>query len=160
VPIRVIRRKDTGSLSLDGHVNVQRIRRCAQSDDPKLANEEAAALEAELLRTAWHGERRGARSLAAGPPVASAGEPPPRMAVRQYLELSGGRVRVFLSSGEFVFAFFLLSSAVKFAVRLGLSAQRVDVPAIAEDPGGDPGRGAGRRTGQDRRRQHRPRVPF
>jgi len=49
----------------------------------------------------------------------------------------------------------------------GLSAQRVDVPAIAEDPGGDPGRGAGRRTGQacpgprsgDRRRQNRPRVP-
>ena len=65
MPIRVIRRKDTGSLSLDGHVNGQRIRRRAQSDDPKLASEEAAALEAELLRTAWHGERRGARSLAA-----------------------------------------------------------------------------------------------
>jgi hypothetical protein len=65
VPIRVIRRKDTGSLSLDSHVNGQRIRRRAQSDAPKLASEEAAALEAELLRTAWHGGRRGARSLAA-----------------------------------------------------------------------------------------------
>jgi hypothetical protein len=46
--------------------------------------------------------------------------------------------------------------------------QRVDVSPIAEDPGGDSGRGSGRRTGQacpgprsgDRRRQHRPRVPF
>jgi hypothetical protein len=38
--------------------------------------------------------------------------------------------------------------------------QRADVSPIAEDPGGDPGRGAGRRTGQDRRRQHRPRVQF
>ena len=43
---------------------------------------------------------------------------------------------------------------------LGLSAQRVDVSPIAENPGGDPGRGAGRRTGQDRRRLHRPRVRF
>ena len=45
-------------------------------------------------------------------------------------------------------------------VGLGLSAQRVDLSPIAEDPGGNPGRGAGRRTGQDRRRQHRPRVQF
>jgi NAD(P)-dependent dehydrogenase (short-subunit alcohol dehydrogenase family) len=45
-------------------------------------------------------------------------------------------------------------------VGLGLSAQRVDVSAIVQDPGGDLGRGAGRRTGQDRRRQHRPRVQF
>jgi predicted TIM-barrel fold metal-dependent hydrolase len=53
-------------------------------------------------------------------------------------------------------------------VGLGASAQRVDVSAIAEDPGGDPRGRAGRRTGQacpgprsgDRRRQHRPRVPF
>ncbi len=45
-------------------------------------------------------------------------------------------------------------------VGLGLSAQRVDVSAIAQDPGGDPGRGAGQRTGQDRRRQHRPGVQF
>jgi hypothetical protein len=53
-------------------------------------------------------------------------------------------------------------------VGLRLTAQRVDVSPIAQDPGGDPGRGAGRRTGQacpgrrsgDRRRQHRPRVQF
>jgi hypothetical protein len=35
-----------------------------------------------------------------------------------------------------------------------------DVSRIAEDPGGDPGQGAGGRTGQDRRRLHRPRVQF
>ena len=53
-------------------------------------------------------------------------------------------------------------------VGLGLSAQRVDVSPIAQDPGGDPGGRAGRRAGQacpgprsgDRRRQHRPRVQF
>jgi hypothetical protein len=41
-------------------------------------------------------------------------------------------------------------------VGLGLSGQRVDISPIAQDPG----RGAGRRTGQDRRRQHRQRVQF
>ena len=45
-------------------------------------------------------------------------------------------------------------------VGLGLPAQRIDVSPIAQDPGGHPGRGAGRRAGQDRRRQHRPRVPL
>jgi hypothetical protein len=41
---------------------------------------------------------------------------------------------------------------------LGLSAQRVDLSSIAEDPCGDPGGRARRRISQDRRRQHRPRV--
>jgi len=53
-------------------------------------------------------------------------------------------------------------------VGLGLSAQRVDVSLIAQDPGGNPRGRAGRRAGQacpgprsgDRRRQHRPRVQF
>jgi hypothetical protein len=31
-------------------------------------------------------------------------------------------------------------------------------PQSRKNPGGDPGRGAGRRTGQDRRRQQRPRL--
>jgi integrase len=64
MPIHVIIRKDTGSITLDGYVNERRYRRRAQSDNPKLAKEEAAAWEAEILRTAWHGERRGARSFA------------------------------------------------------------------------------------------------
>ncbi len=61
--LRVIRRKDTGALTIVGTVAGQRIRRRAQSNDRRLAEEEAAAIEAEILRTAWHGERRGARSF-------------------------------------------------------------------------------------------------
>jgi integrase len=62
--LRVVIRPDTGSLTITGTVNGQRIRRRAQGSSPKLAREEAAALEIELLRTGWHGERRGARSFA------------------------------------------------------------------------------------------------
>lgn len=61
--LKVIRRKSTGSLTISGTVAGQRIQRRAQSDNQKLAEEEAAALEAELLRTEWHGARRGARSF-------------------------------------------------------------------------------------------------
>ncbi len=64
MPLRITRRPSTGSLTIVGTVSGQRIRRRAQSDDPRLAREEAAALEAEILRSAWHGERRGARSFA------------------------------------------------------------------------------------------------
>jgi integrase len=62
--LRVVIRPDTGSLTIVGTVNGQRIRRRAQGSSPKLAREEAAALEIELLRTGWHGQRRGARSFA------------------------------------------------------------------------------------------------
>jgi len=64
MPLTVGRRKSTGALTIVGTVAGTRIRRRAQSDDPKLAAEEAAALEADILRTAWHGERRGSRSFA------------------------------------------------------------------------------------------------
>lgn len=47
-----------------GSVGGLRIRRRAQSHDKKLAGEEAAALEAQLLRDAWHGQRRGVRPFA------------------------------------------------------------------------------------------------
>jgi integrase len=63
MPLTVTRRKSTGALTISGSVAGQRLRRRAQSDNPKLAAEEAAALEAEILRTAWHGERRGSRSF-------------------------------------------------------------------------------------------------
>lgn len=63
MPLRIIRRKSTGALTISGTVGDQRIRRRAQSNDLGLAREEAAALEADLLRTAWHGERRGTRSF-------------------------------------------------------------------------------------------------
>lgn len=62
--LRVTRRSDTGSLTIEGTVAGQRIRQRAQSDNPRLAKEEAAALEADLLRTKWHGPRRGARPFA------------------------------------------------------------------------------------------------
>src|SRR6516225_10519539 len=64
MPLTVTRRKSTGALTIIGTVAGTRVRRRAQSDDPKLAAEEAAALEADLLRTAWHGERRGSRTFA------------------------------------------------------------------------------------------------
>jgi integrase len=61
--LRVTRRSDTGALTIVGTVAGQRIRKRAQSNDRRLAEEEAAALEAAILRTEWHGERRGARSF-------------------------------------------------------------------------------------------------
>lgn len=64
MPLRVTRRADTGALTIAGTVAGRRVRRRAQSDEPALAREEAATLEARLLRDAWHGERRGARSFA------------------------------------------------------------------------------------------------
>ena len=63
MPLIVVRRKSTGALTITGTVAGRRVRRRAQSDDPKLAAEEAAALEAKILRTAWHGERRGSRGF-------------------------------------------------------------------------------------------------
>lgn len=68
MPLKIIRRRDTGALTITGTVKLpdgsrQRIRARAQSDQPALAREEAAALEARLLRDAWHGQRRGTRSF-------------------------------------------------------------------------------------------------
>lgn len=69
MPLRVIRRKSTGALTIDGTIRYpdgshRRIQLRAQSDDFAIAEEEAAALATRLLRDAWHGERRGARSFA------------------------------------------------------------------------------------------------
>lgn len=69
MPLKVTRRPGTGALTISGTVEYPdgqriRVRRRAQSDDPQLAREEAASLEARLLRDAWHGQRRGVRSFA------------------------------------------------------------------------------------------------
>src|SRR5215471_16333463 len=64
MPLRIVRRKSTGALTITGTVGGQRVQRRAASDDPKLALEEAAILEAKLLRQEWHGERKGQRSFA------------------------------------------------------------------------------------------------
>jgi len=62
--LRVIRRKDTrdDTYWIMGTVNGQRIRKSAGTSSKRLATEAAAALEAELLRIEWHGERRGNRT--------------------------------------------------------------------------------------------------
>jgi integrase len=64
MPLKVTRRSSTGALTITGTVAGTRVRRRAQSNDPKLAAEEATTIEADLLRTAWHGERRGSRTFA------------------------------------------------------------------------------------------------
>jgi integrase len=63
MPLIVTRRRSTGALTISGTVAGQRVQRRAQSDNLALAHEEAAALEAAMLRTEWHGERRGTRTL-------------------------------------------------------------------------------------------------
>ena len=70
MPLKIIRRPDTGALVISGTVRPAGapkgilVRRRAGSDDEALAREEAARLEAEILRTAWHGERPGVRGFA------------------------------------------------------------------------------------------------
>jgi integrase len=61
--LRVIIRADTGALTIVGTVAGQRIRQRADGSSLRLAQEEARLLEAELLKTEWHGERRGSRSF-------------------------------------------------------------------------------------------------
>jgi integrase len=63
MPLKVTRRKSTGSLTISGTVAGHRIQRRASSDNLARAREEAAVLEARLLRTEWHGERRGSRTF-------------------------------------------------------------------------------------------------
>lgn len=71
MPLKVERRKDTGSLWIVGTVTPAgqgkgiRVRRRAGSDDPGLAREEAASLEAQILRSAWHGEKPVSRTFSA-----------------------------------------------------------------------------------------------
>lgn len=63
--LRVVQRDDRGGVwTIEGRVAGQRIRKRAASDNRRLAQEEAASLEAELLRSEWHGPRRGIKSFA------------------------------------------------------------------------------------------------
>jgi integrase len=71
MPLKVERRKDTGTLWIVGTVKPAgqaqgiRVRRRAGSNDAALAREEAAALEAQLLRNVWHGEKAVSRGFGA-----------------------------------------------------------------------------------------------
>jgi integrase len=64
MPIDVVIRKQTGAITLSGTIPLKngtyRVQRKAKSNSVALAREEAALLEAEILRTDWHGERRDA----------------------------------------------------------------------------------------------------
>ena len=69
MPLYVTVRKDTGALEIRGIVKPAgegqaiRVRRRAGTNDPKLAAEEARLLEVEILRGAYHGERRAAKTF-------------------------------------------------------------------------------------------------
>ncbi len=71
MPLRVITRADTGTLWIVGTVTPAgakvgvRVRRRAGSDNEKLAREEAATIEASVLRDFHHGAKPGTRSFAA-----------------------------------------------------------------------------------------------
>src|SRR6185437_16248327 len=60
MPLRVVTRSDTGTLWIVGTVRPAgaaqgiRVRRRAGADSAALAREEAAAIESDLLRAAWH----------------------------------------------------------------------------------------------------------
>ena len=69
MPRHVIRRPGRGTLQITGIVRLPdgrriQVRRRAGSSRIQLAQEEAAAIEAQILRDAYHGERRGSRTYA------------------------------------------------------------------------------------------------
>jgi integrase len=64
MPLRVTRRTGRGDvLTIDGVVNGRRIQRRASTDNFNLAQEQAVAIEAQLLRESWHGPKKGQRAL-------------------------------------------------------------------------------------------------
>ena len=69
MPLKVRVRPDTGSLEVAGRIKLPdgsklRVRFRPQSTDRKLAEEEAIAYQAQVLREAWHGKKQGSRSFA------------------------------------------------------------------------------------------------
>lgn len=69
MPLKIIRRTGPGTLYITGTIRLPhgesvRVRSRAGSNSLELAREEAAALEAQTLRDAYHGKRRSARSFA------------------------------------------------------------------------------------------------
>ena len=65
MPLKVVVRKQTGALTISGTIPLKdgtsvRVQQRAKSNDLARAREEAAVIEAEILRRDWHGERRDA----------------------------------------------------------------------------------------------------
>jgi hypothetical protein len=76
MPLKVVRRKSTGAWTISGTVGGMRIQKRASSNNIRLAQEEATALEARLLREEWHGAKRGTKTF--GEAVLSYAEAVPR----------------------------------------------------------------------------------
>jgi integrase len=82
MPLRIVRRKNRGgALTISGSLKLSdgssiRIERRASTDNVKLAEEQAAVLEAQILRTSWHGAPKGDRLLITA--IKSFGEATPR----------------------------------------------------------------------------------
>jgi integrase len=82
MPLRIVRRKNrSNALTISGSLRLAdgssvRIERRASTNDVRLAREQAAALEANILRTSWHGEPKGDRTLVTA--INSFGEATPR----------------------------------------------------------------------------------
>jgi len=62
MPLRVVIRKDTGALTISGRLKLTsgetiRVRERAQSNDRRVAEEEAKSLELKILRDDWLGKR-------------------------------------------------------------------------------------------------------
>jgi hypothetical protein len=69
MPLRVVIRKDTGALTISGRLKLTsgetiRVRERAQSNDRRVAEEEAKSLELKILRDDWLGKRPASRSFA------------------------------------------------------------------------------------------------
>jgi integrase len=63
MPLYVRAIKGREGLWISGTVSGVRVRQRAESNNPKLAREEAAIIEADILRSAWHGKRPGIHTL-------------------------------------------------------------------------------------------------
>jgi integrase len=61
--LKVVKRKSTGAWTISGTVAGIRIQKRASTNNRRLATEEAAALEARILREQWHGPKPGSRTI-------------------------------------------------------------------------------------------------
>ena len=61
--LKAVRRKSTGAWKISGTVAGIRIQKRASTNNRRLAEEEAAALEARILREQWHGPKAASRTI-------------------------------------------------------------------------------------------------
>ena len=63
MPLKIVKRRSTGAWTISGTVDGIRIQRRASTNNRRLAEEEARALEAQILRERWHGPKLGSRTI-------------------------------------------------------------------------------------------------